>query len=217
MIKCIIVDLDGTLVDTSAVAELRAQKRWREVESNIQRCTPYHEAVDLLNTARAASIKVALFTNSPLNYVRNILKHFQLAVDYIVAYHDVRNRKPASEGVEKIRQHFGVSCEETIYIGDSEQDRECALNAQVKFFATGWGEAPDIGTHRSSAAEILECIETSIGHNQPKQFRTNLIQNGHRLHLGYYLGDIKQEVWAFKNHEKAGSTKRWRFATPYHQ
>ena len=208
MIKCIIVDLDGTLVDTSAVAELRAQKRWREVESNIQRCTPYHEAVDLLNTARAASIKVALFTNSPLNYVRNILKHFQLAVDYIVAYHDVRNRKPASDGVEKIRQHFGVSCEETIYIGDSEQDRECALNAQVKFFATGWGEAPDIGTHRSSAAEILECIETSIGHNQPKQFRTNLIQNGHRLHLGYYLGDIKQEVWAFKNHEKK-AVERW--------
>ena len=57
MIRCIIVDLDGTLVDTSAVAELRAQKQWREVESNIQRCTPYNEAVDLINTARAAGIK----------------------------------------------------------------------------------------------------------------------------------------------------------------
>lgn len=208
MIKCIIVDLDGTLVDTSTVAELRAQRRWRDVESNIQRCTPYHEVVDLLNTARAAGIKVALFTNSPSNYVRIILKHFQLAVDYVVAYHDVRNRKPASEGVDKIRHHFGVSCEETIYIGDSEQDRECALNAQVKFFAAGWGEASDIRTHRSSVAVILECIGIGIAHNQPKQSRTNLIQDGHRFYLGYYLDGIKQEVWAFKNREK-NAVERW--------
>jgi len=207
MIKCIIVDLDGTLVDTSAVAGLRAQRQWREVESQIQRCTPYNEAVDLINTARAAGIKVALFTNSPSNYVRVIFKHFQLAVDYVVAYHDVRDHKPASEGVEKIRNRFGVSCEEMIFIGDSELDRECALNAQVKFFAADWGEASPIETRRSSAAEILEYIGSGIAHRQ-KQSRTNLIQDGHRFYLGYYLDGIKQEVWAFKNREKS-AVERW--------
>ncbi len=207
MIRCIIVDLDGTLVDTSAVAELRAQKQWREVESNIQRCTPYNEAVDLINTARATGIKIALFTNSPSNYVRIILKHFQLAVDYVVTYYDVKNHKPASEGVDKIREHFAVSREDTIYIGDSEQDRECALNAQVKFFAAGWGEPSLIGTYRSSAAEILECIGSGIAHRQ-NQFRTNLIQDGQKFYLGYYLDGIKQEVWAFKDREK-NSVERW--------
>ncbi len=207
MIKCIIVDLDGTLVDTSAVAELRFQRQWREVESQIHRCTPYIDAVDLINTARAAGIKVALFTNSPANYVRIIFKHFQLAVDYVVAYHDVRDHKPASEGVEKIRNHFGVSCEETIFIGDSELDRECALNSRVKFFWAGWGEAFQNEDRGSSAAEILEYIGTGIAHRQ-KQSRTKLIQDGHRFYLGYYLNGIKQEVWAFKNREKR-AVERW--------
>ena len=207
MIKCIIIDLDGTLVDTSAVEKLRAQRQWREVESKIQSCTPYNEAVGLITTSRSADIKVALFTNSPANYVRIILKHFQLDVDYVVAYHDVQNHKPASEGVDKIRHHFGVSREETIYIGDSEQDRECALNAQVKFFAAGWGETSLVGTHRSSPTEILEYIGSEIAHRQ-KQFRANLIQDSNIFYLGFYLDGIKQEVWAFKNRDK-NAVERW--------
>jgi ATP-dependent DNA helicase RecQ len=207
MIRCIIVDLDGTLVDTSVVAELRAQRQWREVADRIQHCTPYQEAVSLVCAARRAGLKVALFTNSPSSYVRNIFRHFQIEVDYVVAYSDVRNHKPASEGVDKIRHHFGVSCEETIYIGDSEQDRECALNAQVKFFGAGWGEAALVGTPLSSATEILEYITSSVAHRQ-KQSRANLIQDGHRFFLGYYLDGIKQEVWAFKNGDK-NAVERW--------
>lgn len=207
MIRCIIVDLDGTLVDTSAVAELRAQRQWREVAFQIQHCTPYQEAVDLVCAARRAGLKVALFTNSPSSYVGNIFRHFQIEVDYVVAYRDVRNHKPASEGVDKIRHHFGVSCEETIYIGDSEQDRECALTAQVKFFAAGWGESALVGVPLSSAAEILEYISNSVVHRQ-KQSRANLIQEGHQFFLGYYLDGIKQEVWAFKNGDK-NAAERW--------
>lgn len=207
MIRCIIIDLDGTLVDTSPVAELRAQRKWGAVESQIQRCTPYSEAVGLINTARSAGIKVAIFTNSPSSYVRLIFNYFQLAVDYVVAYHDVKNHKPASEGVEKIRTRFGVSCEETIFIGDSELDRECALRAQVKFFAAGWGESSPIAAPRSGADEILEYIFGGTSQRQ-KQSRANLIQDGQSFYFGYYLDGIKQEVWAFKNRDR-NAIERW--------
>lgn len=208
MIKCIILDLDGTLVDTSALEVLRAQGRWREIAGYVHLCNPYNIIIDVLNTARAAGIKVAVFTNSPSNYVRSVLGHFDLTVDYVVAYHDVRNHKPASEGVDKILSHFNVDCEEAIFLGDSDQDRDAALNANVKFLAVDWGQTSNIEKSHSSVTELLEFIGSGISKHYANHHRSNIIQNGNHFFLGYYLSGIKQEVWAFKDGNE-GAIDRW--------
>ena len=138
MIKCIIIDLDGTLINTSALDEIKKQRRWSEIPDNLHLCTPYNEAIDVLDTARSAGIKVSIFTNSPSKTVDYVLKYFNISVDYIVAFHDVQNHKPASEGVEKILKHFGLDCSEAVYLGDTDDDSTAASIANVEFFAVDW-------------------------------------------------------------------------------
>jgi len=41
MIKCLILDLDGTLIDTSALMPLRDQGRWGEIWTNLHLCAPF--------------------------------------------------------------------------------------------------------------------------------------------------------------------------------
>jgi ATP-dependent DNA helicase RecQ len=208
MIKCVILDLDGTLVDTSELEKLRAQDRWREVPDNLHRCTPYNEVVDVLNTVRTAGIKVCIFTNSPSNYVSNVLRHFELTVDYIVAFHDVQNHKPASEGVGKILNHFSLDSNEAVYLGDTDADRTAASLANVEFFAVDWGHVSDVEKSNLGVSRLLEYIGTELGKKPSKHQRSGIIQSGNHFFLGYYATGIKQEVWAFKDDSKQ-AVDRW--------
>ncbi len=208
MIKCIVFDLDGTLVNTSALAELRTRGQWREVAEHLHNCVLFDEAAEVLHTARAAGIKVAIFTNSPSNYARLVLKQFDISIDMLVAYHDVRAHKPASEGIDKIRAALGIACEETIFIGDSEEDRQCAHNAQVRFFAAAWGENSSLLSPSTNAAQILELIGAGLRRNPSYPNGTPLLQNGQHFFLGYYLNGVKTEVWSFKDGNK-NAIDRW--------
>tara|TARA_R110002167_G_C12707254_1_gene655181 strand:- start:960 stop:5651 length:4692 start_codon:yes stop_codon:yes gene_type:complete len=208
MIKCVILDLDGTLIDTSALEVLRTQGRWRDIPNHLHQCTPYKEVVDVLNTARAAGIKVCIFTNSPSNYVRSVLGHFDLSVDYVVAFHDVQNRKPSSEGVGKILSHFGLKCNEAIYLGDTDDDRTAASNAKVEFFAVDWGQVSKVDKSHFGVPRLLERIWTGLDKNHLPNQRSNLLQNGNHFFLGYYASGTKPEVLAFKDN-KQKAVDRW--------
>lgn len=208
MIKSIILDLDGTLINTDALEPLRAEGRWRDVPKHLHLCSRYEDVVDVLNTARTAGIKVALFTNAPSNYVQNLLKYFDLTVDFIVAFHDVRYHKPHSEGVDKILRHFSIQNHEAIYFGDSDLDKEAAFNAGVEFFAVDWGSVSNIDTPHIGISGLSEIIGTCLDNRQVTSYRSEIQQSGNRFHLGYYLEGIKQEIWEFKN-GKNRAIDRW--------
>jgi ATP-dependent DNA helicase RecQ len=208
MIKCIILDLDGTLVNTSALEELRTQGRWREIPGHLHLCTPYKKVVDVLNTAHASGIKVGIFTNSPSKYVDHILKHFNISVDYVVGFHDVQNHKPASEGVEKILNHFGLNCSKAVYLGDTDDDSTAASIANVEFFAVDWGQVSNVEKSHLGVSRLLERIGTGLGKKLSKHQRVGIIQSGNHFFLGYYTIDTKQEVLAFKD-DNQKAVDRW--------
>ncbi|WP_199252948.1 HAD family hydrolase, partial [Aeromonas caviae] len=141
MIKVIVLDLDDTLIDTSSLEPFRSAGRWRDIHRYFNGCAVYQGVVGLVTTARSVGIKVAIFSNAPSNYVQGLLKHFSISVDYVVAYHDVTQHKPSHEGVTRILEYFGVSADESIYLGDSNLDRDAAFNAGVEFFSVDWGSA----------------------------------------------------------------------------
>ena len=208
MIKCIIIDLDGTLVNTSALEELKTQRRWREIPDHLHLCTPYKEVVDVLDTARAAGIKVGIFTNSPSTFVNHVLKYFNISVDYVVAFHDVKNHKPASEGVEKILNHFGLDCSEAVYLGDTDDDSTAASIANVEFFAVDWGQIFNVEKSHLGVSRLLEHIGTGLGKKLSKHQRSGITQRGNHFFLGFYATGIKQEVLAFKNNNQQ-AVDRW--------
>ncbi|MDG1129097.1 MAG: RecQ family ATP-dependent DNA helicase [Paracoccaceae bacterium] len=199
MIKVIILDLDDTLIDTKVLEPLRQAARWREVSNYLKRCSVYEDVLGLLDTARSSGIKIAVFTNAPSNYVKTLLKHFDIIVDFQVAYHDVRDQKPAAEGVRKILDYFSASASEALYLGDSELDRRAAKNAGVEFFAVEWGSVTDIDSDHMGVARLSEVIGSSLTRNNSSASRSELLMDDNRLYLGYYLEGIKKEVWSFKD------------------
>ena len=148
MIKVVILDLDDTVFDTKALAPLRKAGKWHEIQSSLAACTAHEDVLGILETARASGIKVAIFSNSPSRYIHRLLKHFDVSVDFIVAYHDVRQHKPSAEGVRLILNRFSAEADEALYLGDSDIDRQSAANAGVEFFAVNGVRPRRIASYR---------------------------------------------------------------------
>lgn len=208
MIKCFILDLDGTLINTSALDGLRELGRWRDIEGALPLCSPYEAVVDVLNTARSAGIKLAIFTNSPSSYAQRLLRHFEISTDYLVAYHDVRKRKPDSEGVQKILDRFRLGAHEAVYLGNSNEDFLAATAANVEYFSVDWSESTGVHEKNCGVAKLLEFIGAHTHDAQAATIRSSLIQSANHFYLGFYLAGIKQEVWAFKDCQTA-AVERW--------
>ena len=136
MIKIIILDLDDTFLNTKALEPLRSARKWQEVRNHLKHCSVHEDVLGLLNTARSSGIKISIFTNAPLNYVKTLLNYFNISVDFVIAYHDVQEHKPSAEGVQKILDYFSATPSEALYLGDSELDLNSAKNAGVEFFAS---------------------------------------------------------------------------------
>jgi ATP-dependent DNA helicase RecQ len=208
LIKVIILDLDDTLLDTQALKPLRDSGRWREISQHLESCSVHDDVLGLLNTARSVGIKIAVFTNAPSNYVQTLLRHFNIVVDFLVAYHDVENHKPHPEGIDIIFSHFNVSKDETIYVGDSDLDRDAAMNAGVEFFAVEWGSATHVDQENIGVLKLSELIGNNFSHHSSAGFRSELLISDNKFYLGYYLEGIKQEVWSFKDGADT-AIRRW--------
>jgi ATP-dependent DNA helicase RecQ len=206
--KAFILDLDGTLINTDALHHLRSEGRWREIPRHFRECSVYHEVVDLLNTARAVGMKVALFTNSPSSYVKDLLKHFRVDVDFVVAYHDVRQHKPNREGIDKVLDRFGLTANEAVFLGDSDLNRDAAANAGIEFFAVDWGSVTNLDATHFGIYQLAELIGSQVGQNRKSSYRAKLQQTDNQFYLGFYLQGIKQEIWSFKDGSRK-SVERW--------
>jgi ATP-dependent DNA helicase RecQ len=208
MIKCLILDLDGTLIDTSALMPLRDQGRWGEIWTNLHLCAPFSQVTDVLHTARAAGIKVSVVTNAPSNYAQKLLNYFDLKVDFLVAYHDVRDQKPDKEGIVKVLSRFGLEPDEAVFLGDSHDDYLAAQEANVEYFAVEWSDSSLVTKDHLGVSSLLEFIGTNTTDALSKTSRSEVLQSGRHFFLGYYLDGIKQEVWAFKDGSPS-SIDRW--------
>jgi phosphoglycolate phosphatase len=82
------------------------------------------EILRVINTNRTTSMK-------------HIMKRFNLwpYFDMVVTALDVKNPKPHPESIEKIIEAFQLKKEETVFIGDSEVDKQTAESSGVRFVA----------------------------------------------------------------------------------
>ena len=60
-------------------------------------------------------------------------------LDHTLFLHDGRPYKPDPAGLLQVIEALGVSPQETLYVGDSHQDIECARRAGVRSAAALWG------------------------------------------------------------------------------
>ena len=84
MKKGIIFDLDQTLVDSS-IAEPYRGKNWGKVNELIPSFILYDGFEAVFDFIRINEIKVAVVSTAVSNYVNNVLNHFSIPHDVIIA------------------------------------------------------------------------------------------------------------------------------------
>ena len=84
----VIVDLDVTLVDTTVVEQARHDRNWSLAYSLIPNCVVYDGMEKIFDVIRKHNIDTCIVSTSPRPYVENVVKHFNIPISKIVAYHD---------------------------------------------------------------------------------------------------------------------------------
>lgn len=137
------LDLDQTLVITQAIEPLRQKRNWPAVYRAFDRTRlPPGTKAFLREAPRLATLGV--ITNSPRTYATRLLAYHSLDVRVLVAYHDVRNRKPNPDPIVRAAEIVGLPVERCIHVGDSETDIEASLRAGTITVAVGWGASATI-------------------------------------------------------------------------
>lgn len=91
---------------------------------------------ETLAILKQKGISRAISTNRTTT-MKHIMERFGLTpyFDMVVTALDVTKPKPDPESVEKILKTLSVDRKRTLYVGDSEVDRETAVSSGVKFIA----------------------------------------------------------------------------------
>lgn len=91
---------------------------------------------ELLNKLKKNKIKLAVLTNRGSS-LPSLLKHFDVYdyFDKLITAADVVSPKPNPEGLNSILDHFKISKDEAIFIGDAEPDYHAAKAGKVQFYS----------------------------------------------------------------------------------
>ena len=101
---------------------------------------PYEGITDLIMELRKQNILTSVVSNKPDSAVGELCKtYFNGLFDYYVGDRPGQNRKPAPDSVIAVLDHFNISRENAVYIGDSEVDYQTALNAGLDVIMVSWG------------------------------------------------------------------------------
>ncbi len=147
MVNGIIFDIDGTLVDTYPIQNIRDRKNWKECVSRFHECCIYDGIFDLVQYCRSKNLKIGVVTNSVSYYSTSLLKYFSIPYDYLISYHDTVNHKPHSDPVVKCLNSLGLCSSSVVAIGDSSADY--LSYSSLKIFSIGAGWNPFLETIES--------------------------------------------------------------------
>ena len=101
---------------------------------------PYDGITEVIKHLRENGFITAVVSNKAHFAVQELCRdYFPDMFDMAIGEHEEIRRKPYPDAVEEVINKFGVSKEETIYIGDSEVDIQTAVNAGIDKICVEWG------------------------------------------------------------------------------
>jgi phosphoglycolate phosphatase len=166
----VLFDLDDTLVETYAIKPLRDRRRWQEAYAAFGSTELLPGARELV-AAAAQFAHVGVITMAPRTYAERLLRHHDLAVPVLVAYHDVPRGqlKPHPRPLLQAAEALGVSPERAVYIGDEVRDIVAAHAAGMHAIAYGSGvrhepEAAGAAAFAADWTEVAEAVRRITGH-----------------------------------------------------
>jgi phosphoglycolate phosphatase len=96
---------------------------------------------ETLQALRAAGVKLVVVTNKEGRYTQTVLDAHQMAplFDRVISGDTLPVKKPDPAAIEICIEHFGVTLERTLFVGDSSIDVATARNAGIEVWALPYG------------------------------------------------------------------------------
>src|ERR1017187_6061630 len=135
----VLFDLDETLVLTSKLEELRRKRLWQEVYASFGQTAIPPRTHECLERLRVENVATGVVTKSPRTYAEKLVRHHGLDIPVLVAYHDVRHRKPHPEAILLATSKLSIPPENCIYVGDDADDVAAARAAGAGIIVVCWG------------------------------------------------------------------------------
>ncbi|MCI0724768.1 MAG: HAD-IA family hydrolase [Acidobacteria bacterium] len=151
----VLLDLDQTLVLTSAIEHLRRQRAWSKVYRSFDK-TSLPPGTARFVTRMGNLAKIGVVTTSPRPYAERLLAHHRIEIPVLVSYYDVRHRKPHPEPILKAARALGLNPTQCIHVGDQVSDIEAALRAQAIAVALSWDGALDKDSVQGKVAAFCQ-------------------------------------------------------------
>jgi phosphoglycolate phosphatase len=100
---------------------------------------------EALDRMRAAGVLMAVLTNKPVRFSRDLIRGLGVADHFAVVYggNSFETKKPHPEGLETLMRELGARPETTLVVGDSAVDVRTARNAGVRSCGVTWGFQPE--------------------------------------------------------------------------
>ncbi len=133
--------LTGEALDEDEIERLFGQYLDHYSANIAVKTRPFPGAREVLDTLKAAGVKMAVCTNKLESLTREVLEALNLTAyfDVIIASDTLGTMKPDPAGVFEILRRCGASPEKTLYIGDSKTDLEAARGAGVAIVLVDFG------------------------------------------------------------------------------
>ncbi len=113
----------------------------RYQKHSLDRSHPYEGMIEAVERIRAAGVTVAVASNKPhADAVRVIETLYPKDLfSLVIGRMDKFAIKPAPDALRFIMAYFGVTPEESVYVGDSDVDVQFAHNAGMRCVSVNWG------------------------------------------------------------------------------
>lgn len=137
--KCVIFDLDQTLVDSSTAEIFRNNKHWKQTFNLIPTFKIFDGIYNLMKLLRSKDYILVIITSSPKKYALKVLSTHAIYYDYLIAYNDTILHKPHPAPYFKAINDLGLFPKNTYALGDHKNDMIAANSAEIITCACFWG------------------------------------------------------------------------------
>lgn len=160
--------LDHLLQDTVPGTDVAVDAaRYREHHPSVLRSGTrlLPGAAETVAALHAAGLKLAICSNKPRDFTRQLLRDLDLAsrIDAVLGPEDVVNIKPAPDMLLAALARLDVASDETLYIGDMVIDIRTANHAQMQVWVVPTGSDSRVALEDARPGRILRDLHEVPG------------------------------------------------------
>jgi len=158
--RCLILDLDQTLIESQCIEHLRKSRQWSLVYQKISTKLAYEGIDEVLSMVKNKGIKISIVTSSPSSYALRVVRHFGWEFDAMVCYHDTTLHKPHPVPFIEVASRLKISEGDCWAVGDHPNDIIAAKKAGMYSVGALWGSLDKESLKREKPDIICETISS---------------------------------------------------------